>query len=242
VVVRQSPGGPPLTGVQALALGYNHGCARQSDGKVRCWGDNASGQLGDGSIEFSSTPVTVRQSPGGSPLTNVVDLSLGGEHSCARLSNGEVQCWGDNAYGQLGDGTTQDRSTPVAVLQSPNESPLTGVVDLTLGVYHSCAQRSDGEVRCWGYNGEGQLGDGTTQQQLTPVAVQFRGGGGAGGTPGSCDGGDEGPYCGGRSPNGCFCDELCAQLDDCCPDKVVVCDVGGPLDERGARRRMAGTP
>jgi hypothetical protein len=77
---------------------------------------------------------------------------------------------------------------------------------------------------------------------LTPVAVQFREGNGAGGTSGSCDGGDEGPYCGERSPDGCFCDGLCAQLGDCCPDKAVVCDVGGPLDERGAHRRMAGTP
>ncbi|HEU4407122.1 MAG TPA: hypothetical protein VFS43_17770 [Polyangiaceae bacterium] len=92
-------------------------------------------------------------------------------HSCALVNGGQVLCWGDNVYGQLGDGTAIDRLTPVAVLASPGGPPLTGVQALALGYQHSCALLGGGEIRCWGLNNAGQLGDGTTIARSTPVPV-----------------------------------------------------------------------
>jgi hypothetical protein len=92
-------------------------------------------------------------------------ITAGGDHTCALRSDGAVRCWGANGNGQLGDGTTTERHTPVAV------SGLTNAVAIAGGDYHSCALLSDGSARCWGYNGYGQLGDGSTTNRLTPVAV-----------------------------------------------------------------------
>ncbi|HEU4412863.1 MAG TPA: hypothetical protein VFS43_46915 [Polyangiaceae bacterium] len=176
VDVHQSPGGPPLTGVQALALGSAHSCARMGGGEIRCWGLNNAGQLGDGTTISWPTPVAILQAPGGPPLTDVQALALGAWHSCARLSDGDVRCWGHNDFGQLGNGMIATEPplgalTPVAVLQSPGGPPLTGALALALGSAHSCALLGGGDVRCWGYNSSGQLGNGTTVTQPTPVAV-----------------------------------------------------------------------
>ncbi|MBK6847271.1 MAG: hypothetical protein IPG96_06910 [Proteobacteria bacterium] len=149
-----------LTGVSEVALGTWHSCARLSAGSVRCWGQNDWGQLGDGTFTERRTPVAV------SGLTGVASIALGGYHACARLTaDGSLRCWGNNDYGQLGDGTTTSRETPVAV------SGLTGVVELALGAYHSCARLTDGTLRCWGKNDNAQLGDDTTTTRLTPTTV-----------------------------------------------------------------------
>jgi alpha-tubulin suppressor-like RCC1 family protein len=174
VLVLQWPGGPPLSGVQALALAGWQSCALLTNGEARCWGNNYGGQLGDGTAHNTRlTPVSVLQSPGGPPLTSVQALSLGNSHSCALLTSGEARCWGINNTGELGDGTTTERLTPVPVLVSPGGPPLSGVQALTLGDWHSCALLTSGDVRCWGGNGDGQLGDGTTTDQLKPVPVLF---------------------------------------------------------------------
>jgi alpha-tubulin suppressor-like RCC1 family protein/lysophospholipase L1-like esterase len=104
-------------------------------------------------------------SSSGSRLATAVAISGGGTHSCALLGDGTARCWGDNNWGQLGDGTTTSRSTPVAV------SGLTGAVAISAGAYHTCALLGDGTARCWGGNYRGQLGDGTTAYRSTPVAV-----------------------------------------------------------------------
>lgn len=95
----------------------------------------------------------------------VVVISGGGEHSLALKLDGTIWTWGDNEYGQLGDGTTTDRSTPVQV------STLSGVVTISGGVFHSLALKSDGTIWTWGNNWYGQLGDGTTVERHTPVEV-----------------------------------------------------------------------
>ena len=94
-----------------------------------------------------------------------VSVSLGGSHSCALLDDGKVMCWGKNKYGQLGDGSATDRSSPVEV------SGLTNAQSIALGGGHSCALLTDGKVMCWGFNNHGQLGDGTTSARIFPVEV-----------------------------------------------------------------------
>lgn len=155
------------SGVIAVGAGVYHSCALTDAGAVKCWGNNASGQLGDGTVVNRLTPVTVTGLPSG-----VTALAIGAEHSCALNSNGAVFCWGKNTSGQLGDGTTIGRNFPGAVLN------ISGVVAIAAGVNHTCAIISGGAIRCWGYNFFGQVGDGTTTNKLaaTPVSGIARGG------------------------------------------------------------------
>ena len=148
------------SGVAAIAPGYSHTCALTGGG-VQCWGRNGDGQLGDGTTTDRSTPVDVVGLASG-----VAAIAPGYYHTCALTSGGGVQCWGDNEYGQLGDGTRRDSRAPVAVVGLAN-----GVAAITAGGEHTCALTSGGGVQCWGANSSGQLGDGTTTSRSTPVDV-----------------------------------------------------------------------
>ena len=159
---------PGLTQVAALVTGWQHSCALKTDGTVSCWGRNNNGQLGDNTIvdKFTPTPVVVPALfIGLTPMTGVATLTTGDVHTCALKTDGTVRCWGGNSYGQLGDGTTTQRNTPVVV------PGLAGVAAVSAGVEHSCALQTDSTVRCWGRNGGGQLGDGTVVSKSSPVAV-----------------------------------------------------------------------
>ena len=134
------------TGVLAIANGYAHACALTSAGAVLCWGNNGEGQVGDGSTTDRFVPVPVAGLSAG-----VIAITANGLHSCALTAMGSVQCWGDNHHGQLGDGRTTDRLTPVTVAGLG-----TSVTGLAAGNYHSCAVISDGSLRCWGDNYHGQ--------------------------------------------------------------------------------------
>jgi prepilin-type N-terminal cleavage/methylation domain-containing protein len=153
-----------LDGVSDLAPGGSHACALKS-GEVFCWGTNGSGQLGDASSTTRLTPVKVLDGAMGN--SGVSQIALGSSHTCA-LKSGEVFCWGSNSSGQLGDGTTSTRNIPVKV--SAGAMTNSGVSQIALGSSHTCALKS-GEVFCWGFNGSGQLGDGTTSTRTSPVEV-----------------------------------------------------------------------
>ncbi|MGB9858596.1 MAG: Ig-like domain-containing protein [Moorellaceae bacterium] len=172
VQVKGPNGNEYFTDAVALAAGSYHSLALRSDGTVWAWGSNSSGQLGDGTTTNRTTPVQVKGPNGSGYLTDVVALAAGWDFSLALRSDGSVWAWGNNSYGQLGDGTTTSHTTPVQV-KGPNGSGyLTDVVAVAAGYSHSLALRSDGTVWAWGKNTYGRLGDGTTTNRTTPVQVK----------------------------------------------------------------------
>jgi len=148
------------SGVAEIAAG-SHTCARLSSGGMKCWGRNAYGQLGDGTTVIRHTPVDVI-----GVSSDVVAISVGSAYTCALFSSGGVKCWGYNSRGQLGDGTTTNRDTPVHPIGLS-----IGVAEFSAGPGHSCAILLSGELKCWGWNGYGQLGDGTMTDRYEPVVV-----------------------------------------------------------------------
>jgi alpha-tubulin suppressor-like RCC1 family protein len=156
------------SGVAALAAGAFHTCAVTNGGGVKCWGANGEGQLGDGTTTRRYTPVAVSGLASG-----VTAISAGLGHTCALTAGGGVKCWGENHAGELGDGTTTDRHTPVAV-----SGLSSGVWSIAAGNDHTCALTYSDGAKCWGWNHFGQLGDGSSGNvRLTPVAVSGLGSG-----------------------------------------------------------------
>ena len=149
----------------SITAGDSHTCALLNTGAVNCWGRNSNGQLGNGTTTNSSVPVAVTAFTDGA---TAVSITAGVSHTCALLNTGAVNCWGSNGNGQLGNGNTTSSSVPVAV------SAFTGgvtAVSITAGGYHTCAVLNTGAVNCWGYNGDGQLGNDSTTVSSVPVAV-----------------------------------------------------------------------
>jgi alpha-tubulin suppressor-like RCC1 family protein len=148
-----------------IASGWTHTCAA-IEGRVACWGEGSSGQLGQGDMLSSAEPQTVSL-PG--PATA---LAAGRDHSCA-IVGGDAYCWGDGTNGRLGHGGTDDRLVPTQVQSLPSGQ----VTNIALARYSSCAVAA-GQGYCWGSNGNGQLGIDTMQSSSTlPVLVSNLGSG-----------------------------------------------------------------
>jgi alpha-tubulin suppressor-like RCC1 family protein len=147
--------------VVAVAAGSYHTCALTDAGAVFCWGYNGNGQLGNGTTTSAHTPVAVT-----GLSSDVVAISAGSDHTCALTNTGALKCWGDNGFGEIGDGSNTDRKTPVAI---PGFAA--NVAGVTAGQAVTCAVTTAGAASCWGFNGNGRLGDGTTTNRNAPVAV-----------------------------------------------------------------------
>lgn len=172
-----------LTDVKAISTGGTHTLAVKTDGTVWAWGSNSHGQLGNGANADCVTPVQVQrlvEVPATSevpahtelfPLKDIVAVSTGFHASYALKGDGTVWAWGDNTYGQIGDGKTgpefKTRNSAVQV------SGLKFVTSLEAGANHVLALKSDGTVWGWGYNSYGQLGDNSTSTRYTPVQVKL---------------------------------------------------------------------
>lgn len=151
---------PGMTNGCMVAVGFRHSLMLREDGTLRAWGKNASGQLGDGTFQDRASPVVVIG------LSAVAQVAAGGETSVAATEGGVVWAWGNNSSGQLGSGTnvsSQALGVPVPGLSN--------VVAVAAGDNHVLALLSDGTVRAWGLNADGQLGDGTRTNRSTPVSV-----------------------------------------------------------------------
>lgn len=137
-----------------------HSCARRASGEVVCWGNNSTGQLGDGTTTSRSVPAPVAL------VSDSIAVASGRNHACALRADRTVVCWGYSGYyGALGDGTTNDSLVPVAVV---GLGPVTAI---TAGEGHSCALGADGSVWCWGWGDHGALGDGSGLDRALPVSV-----------------------------------------------------------------------
>ncbi|HVS14811.1 MAG TPA: GH25 family lysozyme [Thermoanaerobaculia bacterium] len=154
-----------LADVSALSAGGLHTCAVDGAGAIACWGDGTSGQLGAGSTDDAFAPVAVQGL--GAAATAV---AAGAYHTCALLADGSVSCWGDNRFGQVGDGTRERRmvATPVSGLAGPART-------VAAGSSFSCALLEDGTVQCWGSDELGELGSGRPsapagEQNASPAA------------------------------------------------------------------------
>jgi alpha-tubulin suppressor-like RCC1 family protein len=144
-------------------------CALRGDGTVWCWGANYFGQLGNGTLTDSNTPVQV------SDLTGATAIAAGGSHFCALVAGGAVKCWGLNFDGQLGDNAMHELCVFASDSEDCSKLPvnvagLTGVTQLALGASHSCALTSAG-VSCWGDNVVYQSGTRASMRVTSPMAV-----------------------------------------------------------------------
>jgi alpha-tubulin suppressor-like RCC1 family protein len=163
-----------ITTAKAIAAGDGHACALLMDGTVQCWGDNYWGELGvdPATTPSSNVPVAV------AGLSGVTAIAAGVSHTCALLSGGTVDCWGYNGNGELGNSTnticnpgTGDvcTATPSAVTGLSGATAIAAGADVNLNVGHTCALLSGGTVKCWGYNFDGELGNGMTTSNPVPT-------------------------------------------------------------------------
>lgn len=164
-----SSGTPSSMGVSNaawVAVGYTFACHVTTGGEVWCWGSNGGGQLGDGTQTDRSNPVQVRWS-NGTAVTGAVSVAAGGNYACAKMSGGEVYCWGTMTGATR---TSPERMVKLLPGGATTDFTITG--HIAAGAHHACAvESSSGQAICWGYNNFGQLGDNTTTARDTAVTV-----------------------------------------------------------------------
>ena len=153
------------TSLLALGLGVNHTCAVSPSNILKCWGSNLGGQIGDGSQDDRSAPVTIDLGDGRSARA----LALGNYHTCAILDDDSLWCWGFNYNGQLGDPDIVGTGlTPASIDLGEGRSAKA----IAAGNFHTCAILDDHSLKCWGSNNEGQVGDGTsTAIKNSPTSI-----------------------------------------------------------------------
>lgn len=179
--------GPPLanvTKVFAASSGDNLACAIDAAGSVWCWGNGSSGSLGNGSTNNSTFAVPVLTQAGGAQFSGVATMALSTDHACAVKTDRTLWCWGNNASGQIGVGSTQASYLyPVQVSTLMNHVVSVSLLRYAaLSMYENmtCATTDDGGLWCWGSNTDGLLGNGrATGQSLVPVQVEADADGGA---------------------------------------------------------------
>lgn len=143
-----------------ISSGNGHSIGLKSDGTIRAWGVNYHGQLGDGTTGSKSTPIQT------SLLPNIwISIATGGWYGIGLKSDGTLWAWGSNVFGQLGDGTNVDKSSPLQIGTDNNW------MSITTGRYHTLGLKSDGTLWTWGANNYGQLGDGTTTNRNSPLQI-----------------------------------------------------------------------
>lgn len=149
-----------ITGASSLSLGFYHSCTIVS-GAVKCWGNNMYGQLGDGTLNNSSTPVQVVGLESG-----VKSITSGWYHSCAILTDNTVKCWGLNSHGQLGTGGFSPSGSEKTAL---NAAAIGVVKSISAGFYQTCFVNEEDNLKCLGFNGNGNFGNGTVyDHSLSP--------------------------------------------------------------------------
>ncbi len=205
----EGPGGTgTLGGVASVASDKAGYCAVLTSGGVDCWGDNTYGQLGIGNdnVGRSDIPVAVAGIGRVGTLSGVARLEGAFRGYCAVLTSGGVDCWGDDTYGQLGDGNTTGQYSPVAVVGVGDIGTLTGVTAMATDSAGYCAVLTSGGVDCWGDNTDGELGDSGTLSSDSPVAVVARGGTGSLSSVASVvNDGSSGEYCAVLTTGGVDC-------------------------------------
>ena len=157
---------PENRSLVALALGPSHTCGILDDGLVSCWGGNNNyGAFGDGTTNNSTYPRSPQLPSGRTAIS--IDAGLG--HTCVILDNSSGMCWGWNEFGQLGDGTTNNTTTPIFV-SMPHGA---GLAEISAGMRHTCGVATNGSLYCWGAHGQGALGLGVDVDSDVPAYVDL---------------------------------------------------------------------
>ena len=165
--------GTAFNNVIQIDTGYGYTCAVTILGEVKCWGIGYFGQLGDGDLTVEYYPKSVIEGEGNTTsLNRIIQVSAGSYHACALTATGEVRCWGLGNDGQLGNDALDTTSYPVTVVSSEGSTtPLSGIVQISSGGYHTCALTVEGTVKCWGRGSSGQLGHDSRTGEDTPATV-----------------------------------------------------------------------